>query len=100
MGTMSKGNSDDPEARDRQPDLFDDRHGRVDGEAVPTPDTPPAGPAVAELSEGELIAMLPRADRTNVEALKDEVVSRALVEAVPALEALWRRFSGFVVKTP
>ena len=44
--------------------------------------------------------MLPQADRSNVEALSTEVVSRAPREAVPALEALWRRFSGFGVRVP
>ena len=100
MGAMSSGNSGDPPARDSQPDLFDDRHGRIEGEAVPVPGTPPAGPAVAELADGALIAMLPHAGRANVETLCAEVVSRSLAEAVPALEALWRRFSGFGVKTP
>ena len=59
-----------------------------------------SAPAVTELSDGALIVMLPQAGRANVEALTDEVVSRSLAEAVPALEALWRRFSGFGVKTP
>ena len=55
---------------------------------------------MAGFGDGELIAMLPQADRSNVEALSAEVVSRALTEAVPALEALWRRFSGFGVQVP
>ena len=97
---MSNGNSDDPATRDHQPDLFDDRHGRAIAEAAPVADTPQAAPPVGKLSDGALIAMLPQAGRANVEALTDEVVSRSLAEAVPALEALWRRFSGFGVKVP
>ena len=99
MGTMSEGNSVDPGAGDGQPDLFDD-HGRVEGELAPPPSVLPAGPAAAELTDGEVIAMLPQAGRSNVEALSIEVVSRSLAEAVPALEALWHRFSGFGVKVP
>ena len=35
-----------------------------------------------------------------MEALGSEVVSRSLTAAVPALEALWRRFAGYGVETP
>ena len=91
---MSEGTSVDPAVGDRQPDLFDD-HGRVEGEAARPPGVAAAGPPAAALSDGELIAMLPQAGRSNVEALAAEVVARSLAEAVPALEALWRRFSGF-----
>ena len=99
MHTMSEGNSVDPAAGDRQPDLFDD-HGRAEGEFAPPPSVLPAGPPPAELTDGELIAMLPQAGRSNVEALSAEVVSRSLAEAVPALETPWDRFSGFGVKVP
>ena len=99
MRAMSEGNSVDPARGDFQPDLFDDP-GRDRGEAARPPSVAVAGPPAAALSDGELIAMLPQADRSNVEALSAEVVSRALTEAVPALQALWRRFSGFGVRVP
>ena len=99
MRTMSEGNSIDPAAGNRQPDLFDD-HGRVEGEVALPPSVLPTGPAAAELTDGELIAMLPQAGRSNVEALSAEVVCRSLAEAVPALEALWHRFSGFGAEVP
>ena len=99
MGTMSEGDSVDPASGNRQPDLFDD-HGRVEAQVASPPSVLPTGPAAAELTDGELIAMLPQAGRSNVEALSAEVVSRSLAEAVPALEALWHRFSGFGVKVP
>ena len=101
MGTMCNGNSVDPAAQDPQLDLFDDRRGRIEGEAAPSPGRPgTSSPPATDLADDELIAMLPQAGRANVEALTDEVVSRSLAEAVPALEALWRRFSGFGVKAP
>ena len=99
MRAMSEGNSVDPAVGDRQPDLFDNP-GRIEGETARPPNAVAAGPPVAALSDGELIAMLPQAGRSNVGALTAEVVSRALAEAVPAVEALWRRFAGFGVKVP
>ena len=100
MRAMSEGNSVDSATGDRQPDLFDD-HGRVKGEAVLPPGiAATGGPPVTALSDGELIAMLPQAGSSNVVDLSAEVVSRSLAEAVPALQALWRRFSGFGVKVP
>ena len=99
MTAMSEGNSVDSAVGDRQPDLFDDP-GRIEGEAARPSNVAASGPPVAALSDGELIAMLPQAGRSNVEALTAEVMSRALAEAVPALQALWRRFAGFGVKVP
>ena len=99
MRTMSEGDSVDPAAGNCQPDLFDD-HGRVEREVNPPAHVRAAGPPVTELTDGEVIAMLPQAGGSNVEALCVEVVSRSLAVAVPGLEALWRRFSGFGVKVP
>ena len=99
MRAMREGTSVDPAVGHRQPDLFDD-HGRVEGEAARPPGVAVAGPPAAALSDDELIAMVRQAGRSNVEALAAEVVSRSLAEGVPALEALWRRFSGFGVKVP
>ena len=79
---------------DRQPDLFDLR-GRVLSRQGQRPVVPDAGPAVAPLTDDELVATIPEADLSNVEALCAEVVSRSLQAAVPALERLWGRFAGF-----
>lgn len=49
----------------------------------------------ARLSNAELIAVLPRARQIEVSALTQEVARRELADAVPALEALCRRFFGF-----
>ena len=59
--------------------------------------TAPRPPAAA-LTDGELIAILSQVCRSYVEALSAEVVYRSLVEAVPAVEALWRRLSGFGIR--
>ena len=82
-----------------QLDLFDDG-GQIDGERVPARLVEDAGETVGRLADGELIAMLPQADRSSVEALCSQVVSRSLEAAVPALERLWRRFAGFGVRVP
>ena len=83
-----------------QPDLFDER-GLIDAgcdTASAAPEAPP--PDAAGLSDAALIALLPQATLSNVEALCSEVVSRGLVAAVPALERLWRRFAGFGMRVP
>jgi hypothetical protein len=49
----------------------------------------------ARLSNAELIAVLPRARQTEAPALAQEAARRGLTDAIPALEALCRRFSGF-----
>jgi hypothetical protein len=49
----------------------------------------------ARLSDTELIAVLPRARQVEAPGLAHEAARRGLTEAVPALEALCRRFSGF-----
>ena len=60
---------------------------------------PPVAPD-AGLTDGALIATLPQATPSNVEALCLEVVSRSLEAAVPALEELWRRFAGYGIGAP
>lgn len=47
------------------------------------------------LSDAELIAVLPRARQAEVTALTKEAAQRGLADAIPALEALCRRFAGF-----
>ena len=49
----------------------------------------------ARLSDAELIAVLPRARQVEAPALTAEAARRRLADAVPALEALCRRFAGF-----
>ena len=82
-----------------QPDLFDER-GLTGAGCVAAPAAPAAPPAAASLSDAALIALLPQATMSDVEALCSEVASRGLVRAVPALGSLWRRFAGFGVRVP
>jgi hypothetical protein len=49
----------------------------------------------ARLSDAELIAVLPRARQVEAPALTREAARRGLPDAIPALEALCRRFAGF-----
>jgi hypothetical protein len=50
---------------------------------------------VADLSDADLIAAIPNAGLAACQALAGEAARRKLVAAVPALEALCRRFKGF-----
>ena len=76
----------------RQLDLFS-------GEGTALPSEPvslgwmPLDPA--RLSDAALIAAIPRASQREAFGLAREAGKRALADAVPALEALCRRFSGF-----
>ena len=47
------------------------------------------------LSDRGLIAMIPRASQAEADILAREAVRRGLASAIPALEALCRRFTGF-----
>jgi hypothetical protein len=49
----------------------------------------------SRLSDTELIAVLPRARQAEAPGLAGEAARRGLTDAVPALEALCRRFAGF-----
>ncbi len=78
---------------DRQLDLFD-------GPARWEASVPPAlarGSRVvaAELDDASLIAAIPGAGLADCDGLAGEAVRRRIVSAVPALEALCRRFKGF-----
>jgi hypothetical protein len=80
--------------QDGQLDLFASagfRH--EDPPRVPQPHPQPA--AAAGLTDSGLIAAIPGASLATCQALADEAVRRKLVAAVPALEALCRRFKGF-----
>jgi hypothetical protein len=52
-------------------------------------------PAVADLDDEALIAAIPAANLGDSTALTAEAARRRLAAAIPALEALCRRFSGF-----
>jgi len=82
----------------RQPDLF---------EATGAPEAPPAPrreqpPPLApnDMDDAALIAAIPRASRADCHALAAEVGQRRLAAAIPALEALCRRFRGFGLHHP
>ena len=71
MERMSSRRPADRAVADGQPDLFDER-GPIEASRVPAPVAPDAG-----LTDGALIATLPQATPSNVEALCLEVVSRS-----------------------
>ena len=96
---MSSRRPSDRAAADGQPDLFD-RRASYGAERVRVPIDRDAGMTASRLTDGELIAILPEANLSNVETLCAEVVSRSLHDAVPALESLWRRFVGFGIRVP
>jgi hypothetical protein len=52
-------------------------------------------PAVADLSDEALVAAIPAANLGDCAALTAEAARRRLSAAIPSLEALCRRFSGF-----
>ena len=55
---------------------------------------------VERLTDDELLERIPNAGPSDVDGVCTEVVSRSLDAAVPALEALWRRFAGFGIEKP
>jgi hypothetical protein len=75
-----------------QLDLFAGPGVAVSTETQPV-DRAPLDPA--RLSDAELIAALPRARQIEAAGLAAEAARRRLADAVPALEALCRRFAGF-----
>ena len=81
-----------PAPRIAQGDLFDAAGWPAQ---APLPLPPPAACHPRERDDTALIAALPHASQTACPALAEEVVRRRLTAAVPALEALCRRFAGF-----
>ncbi len=88
-----------PEAAPEQLDLFAER-GRVTPRHVPDPGASSAATPVETLTDDELLESIPKTGPSNIEAVCSQLVSRSLETAVPALEALWRRFVGFGVEKP
>lgn len=80
-----------------QPDLFDARDEDVSDRDSSASSTwaPPK-----DHTDEELLAAIPMAGLSNVDALCSEVVARSLMAAVPALETLWQRFTGFGPNNP
>lgn len=88
------------ETAQRQLDLFAERGGVGPRHSSQTAAMSAPAPAVDTLSDDDLLELIPNAGPSNVETVCREVVSRSLQAAVPALEALWRRFSGFGIEKP
>ena len=81
---------------DRQLDLFGGAGRRPDQTTVP-----PIGPprlTAAELDDEALVAAIPSASLSDCRGLAAEAGHRRLAGAIPALEALCRRFRGFGVE--
>ncbi len=90
----------DQETEQHQLDLFAERGGEEPRHSPRTAASSAPTPAVDTLSDDDLLELIPNAGPSNVETVCREVVSRSLQAAVPALEALWRRFSGFGIEKP
>ena len=90
----------DREASRRQLDLFAERGGVEPRHSPQAAVSSAPAPAVDTLSDDDLVELIPNAGPSDVEAVCSEVVSRSLEAAVPALEALWQRFSGFGIEKP
>ncbi|MYA89558.1 MAG: hypothetical protein F4X97_14100 [Boseongicola sp. SB0662_bin_57] len=80
----------------RQPDLFEERI-----PAQGSIECHPPVPEVEGLDDQEIVARIPSANVAQVQALCDQVLERGIGDdAVPALEALWKRFFGFGINGP
>ena len=90
----------DLETAQRQLDLFAERGGVEPRRSPQSAASSAPAPAVDTLSDEDLLELIPNAGPSNVETVCSEVVSRSLQAAVPALEALWQRFSGFGIEKP
>ena len=72
-------------------DLFGDNPPAVSATSAQPPDV-----GLQALSDPELLALIPKANLSNVGDLCNEVLNRDLGDAaVPALDALWHRFRGY-----
>jgi len=89
----------DPKVPCCQPDLFDARDEDVSGHA-PSTSVPSTEMPLEDYTDDDLLEAIPMAGLSNIDALCSEVVGRSLLAAVPALETLWRRFTGFGPNKP
>ncbi len=85
-----------PAQKASQPDLFGRREPNDGPVGRPVPFA-----SFEKMEDQEVVARIPDADMAEVDALCDQVLDRGLGDdAVPALEALWKRFFGFGVDGP
>ncbi len=89
----------DPKVPSCQPDLFDARDEDV-SDYAPSTSVPSTETPLEDYTDDDLLEAIPMAGLSNVDALCSEVVGRSLLTAVPALETLWRRFTGFGPNKP
>lgn len=74
-----------------QGDLFGDRFLTPENPSVPA-----TNPDLDKYDDQKIIALIPKANLSNVESLCGQVLQRGLGDAaVPALETLWHRFRGY-----
>jgi hypothetical protein len=83
---------------DPQPDLFAFHANHRELISPEAPRNPPIAPAT--LDDAALIAAIPTAGLTDAPALAAEAGGRKLASAVPALEGLCNRFTGFGADRP
>ena len=83
---------------DQQPDLFTFHATHRERLSPKAPGNPPIAPAT--LDDAALIAAIPTAGLSDAPALAAEAGSRKLASAVPALEGLCNRFTGFGADRP
>jgi hypothetical protein len=83
---------------DRQLDLFGGS--RIGADPATAPGIQRRHTIAPELDDDALIAAIPTASLANYRDLATEIARRRLVSAVPALEALCRRFRGLGIEKP
>ena len=83
---------------DRQLDLFAGAGERSESAAAAA--VARSRPSMPELDDAALVAAIPGASLADCRALTAEAGRRRLVPAIPALEALCRRFRGFGLQRP
>lgn len=83
---------------DQQPDLFAFHTNRRESPLLEAPRNPPIVPLT--LDDAKLITTIPTAGLIDAPALAAEAGRRKLASAVPALEGLCNRFTGFGTDCP
>lgn len=85
--------------RARQLDLFDERRPEDIGSQTET-ESESTSLALKALPDSELVERVAHASLATIDTLAEEIVTRSLTAAVPALERLWCRFHGFGINRP